>query len=217
MTTEFARPLSAEEYRVRVEPIELKIFVSADPFGEPFSDSLSCKMILYPIPHKFSEEQIEAIGAAARVVGDDGFYFSFTEVPSEWLEEGLGNWFIPLQDLSAYTRLDPAWEHILYSPQGKWGIIVSHEFHAVVGGSARFLGTLTARFPPVQPFQEVHPPLYEVHEPRSPIPAKQQVYEFLRDWKERKEQGAKMPWLLRLLTHVYGSERARRLLQDTGL
>ena len=45
-----------------------------------------------------------------------------------------------------------------------------------------------------------------------------QIQEFLATWKDNRDRlGSKIEWLPGLLAHVYGSEKAKRLLVDAGL
>ena len=67
----------------------------------------------------------------------------------------------------------------------------------MVGGPHAFLETLYAHLP---------------------LPPDTQIREFLATWKDYRERwSSKIDWLPRLLTHLYGEERAQRLLTDAGL
>ena len=38
-------------------------------------------------------------------------------------------------------------ENILYSPSGKWGVIVSHEWHGMLGGTVEFIENIRQAIP----------------------------------------------------------------------
>jgi hypothetical protein len=94
-------------------------------------------------------------------------------------------------------------ETAFVSSTGKCGVIISHEGHAVAGGKAPFVETLTCHFPPVAAGPE--DALY---------PATEQVVAFLREVKQSWVEP--MKWLPSHLAHVYGSERADALLHQFG-
>ena len=85
-------------------------------------------------------------------------------------------------------------ENVLYSPSGQWGIMLSHEEHALLGGSTQFMSRLHDKLPP------------------------DSLEEFLSFWKyARDHYQANIEWLPKQLIHVYGYETAQRLLSDSTL
>jgi hypothetical protein len=46
---------------------------------------------------------------------------------------------IDLSDYESYQALHLTIENAIYSMSGSWGVLLSHEMHAVVGGEAAFI------------------------------------------------------------------------------
>jgi len=38
-------------------------------------------------------------------------------------------------------------ENALYSREGRWGVLISHEMHALIAGSEGFMNALTKQYP----------------------------------------------------------------------
>ncbi len=193
------RPLSEHEYREEAHRAFSAVFRSDDPFDEPFTPSIRHRAILYPVTYELEPSELQAIATAARTVGDDAFYFSVLERPAESEQDRPYHWFIPLEDRNTYHSLGYPFvlENAIYSPKGLWGMMVSQEQHALVGGCDIFLNTLYAHLP---------------------VSEDEQVREFLITWKDNRDRlGSKTDWLPRFMTHVYGPEKAQQLLVDAGL
>ena len=148
--TILARPLTESEYEREAKDLFWTVFQSEDPYGEPLSPAMTHRVILCPYQYELEPNELRALAAAIRAVGDSGFYYSVTERPSDPrvpdLRSGYWHWYVPLEDLEAYhDRVrTPPFENALYSPTGQWGIIFSDEQHAVVGGNRVFIDTLLA-------------------------------------------------------------------------
>lgn len=114
-------------------------FKSANYFTIPFQPEIEC-CLLYPhtgatyVP----DDLYRAVTEAARAAGDHGFYLSETEVkdffnrPNHWWCE-----FPPHEDY--YSLLPDMLESAIYSGDSSWGVAVSHDWHALVGGSGDFI------------------------------------------------------------------------------
>jgi len=194
------RPLSEYEYRQEVSHVFNSIFQSDDPFDEPMRPTIHPRAILYPVAYELEPVKLQAVVAAAQVVGDIGFYLSVTERPPVSDQNRPYHWFIPLEDPGLYYSLNGyqfVLENAIYSPKGRWGMIISHEQHAIVGGCDPFLNTLFAHLS---------------------VSEAEQVNAFLSNWRDNYNRfGSKIDWLPRLMTHAYGVEEAQRLLMEAGL
>ncbi|HAZ45622.1 MAG TPA: hypothetical protein DDW76_15550 [Cyanobacteria bacterium UBA11369] len=90
-------------------------------------------------------------------------------------------------------------ENVIYSPNGKWGIVISHEWHGMLGGSVAFIEQIHQSIPNLE----------------------QQVYDFIEDRLRRHENGkfgsTVVKTLPKMLMHVYGQTKAEKILQDIGI
>lgn len=112
-------------------------------------------------------------------------------------------WWFSLGDLAPAkgpSPFGPSLETAIVSPTGRWGILISHESHAVVGGAPAFVETLVERF------------AGSSDRGGESIPARDQVRVFLREVRDGWHDP--MAWLPSHLTHVYGKERAEALLRE---
>ena len=174
------------------------VFQSPDPFGEPFRANVSVRQILYPIDYELSEKQYAAIANAARSLGEATAFFTETE----GYQKGVGfedwdHWQIDLCDYPYQALRNLEWcslmESAIYSTCGTWGLIISHEQHAVIGGSPGFIKILNSNLPGVE----------------------NQIQEFLSAWKYNRDHlGSDVVWLQKALAHIYGTEKAQWLLAD---
>jgi hypothetical protein len=190
------KSLSEEEYLIEAAPFLRQIFGDDDPFGQPFTDAIEVRRILYAITYRLPLPLLKVLANAASEVGDEGFYFSVLERPAMDQQDRPYHWYIPFAELEQYYSLDYPFvlENVLYSPSGQWGIMVSHEEHALLGGSTQFMSRLQDKLPP------------------------DSLEEFLSFWKyARDHYQANIAWLPKQLIHVYGYETAQRLLSDSTL
>ena len=106
-------------------------------------------------------------------------------------------WWFSLSDLAPAkgpSPFGPSLETAVVSPTGRWGILISHEGHAVVGGSTAFVETLVERLSESS------------DQGGESIPVRDQVGVFLREVRDGWRDP--MAWLPAHLSHVYGKERA---------
>ena len=167
-----AQALSADEWNRWAAPCFEQVFADDNPYGEPFTPEIERRMVLFPINRELEEGQFDALARAASALADDLFYFFTVERP--WSEdqlesalqeqstvepmEGSGDqrWAIPF-DYGAYSDVGAIDVSALCSPSGRWGVLVSNDDHAVVGGSDTFIAHLLAQFPPTEePVKHTH-------------------------------------------------------------
>ncbi|WP_063559521.1 hypothetical protein LG307_19340 [Sutcliffiella horikoshii] len=166
-----------------------KVILTSDPFINPFKETVEKKLIIFPTDgYYLNKEQFYALKYAIESVGEEGFFISesegdsFTissvqdvEFPSQhWkVEESL--------NFSEYQSIPLVLENTLYSLRGRWGVQISHEDHAIVGGSALF----------IKKFQESYPN-WEHDKER-----------FLEYWSQNNQRyNSDIQWLEELLKNV---------------
>ena len=125
-----------------------RVFSNLDPFDSPFHDAVSVRSLLYEPVTEISAEHLEALQRAAVATGDERVLVLLTED-----EVGLGEpsiWETSI-DPELYLQLQrnerwlPGLEHAVVAADANWGILISHESHAVVGGSAAFMDALAGQ------------------------------------------------------------------------
>ena len=135
------RVLTEAEFRAEAEPILRQVFSTDDPFGQPFTPNIPARRIIHEYFYQIESPLLEAIIAAASSIGDSGFYFSTLWRPKEEVTQESYHWYIPFEEISSYVTGEGEGvgtalilENVLYSPQGKWGAMMSHEHHGLLGG-----------------------------------------------------------------------------------
>jgi hypothetical protein len=170
-----------------------------DPFVAPFTSQIPFRAIVYPVGYVLHPDEFQAVSGAAAIAGDDRLFAALLE------EEGRPH-FVLQSSFEDYEALPIAGENALYGPSGTWGLMTSHLDHCVIGGTRPFFDHLSSTFPAIEPGRAPGEP------GREPIAFADQVHEFLRDRFRSGKENAVQSWLPELLTHVYGSQEASRLL-----
>jgi hypothetical protein len=130
-----------------------KVFKIADPFGRLFNDVIKHKVILCPTDgYHLNKEQFQALMETIKVLGESSFYARETE--EQWPDDSDGKTYsFRSGELSntitykEYKDLKIVLENALYSTNGSWGIIISHEDHGVIGGNSDFIKIFKALYP----------------------------------------------------------------------
>lgn len=122
------------------------LFVSDNPFEWPFSSDIESRMLFYPTEgYHLTETQYSAIRGAAKRVGDKGFLISIIEGQGEVFDRGE-HWWCEFPPYEEYLRIPLVLENTHYSKSGCWGIIISHEDHAFIGGKGEFMKEVRDRY-----------------------------------------------------------------------
>lgn len=182
--------LTDEQDQLEAEPILRKIFANDDPFDNLFSLNISERLILYRCESYLEAELIEGLISAAFDLGDTHCYLTNLSPsidPQTHIIEP-NHYYILLSELSeeqvgSSNNINfNFWiDYVIYSPQEKWGLMRSYEYHALLGGSAEFINKV----------REFVPNLDE------------QVEVFLQKFKSISSMtGRKFDWLPKLLTHT---------------
>lgn len=208
--------LTDSEFQLQVEPILKQVFPagwdSTDGFGEIFSPQITSKIILFPCYRNAFDECLssQALVDAALAIGDTGCYiFPWFNGPSNYC-------YVPLLEfvegydgepgsttlIGSRIGVDPYdIETTIVSSQGKWGLYMSSEHHALLGGSPDFIEEIRKRTPNID----------------------NQVYEFFEFWHAHRNSNVERgfdygphKWYSVLLKHIYGLEKGNELLLESG-
>ena len=203
--------LTKDEFHLEAEPFLRKIFVHDNPFKEPFSSQVIGRTIIYPCNGIIESPLLEALIRVAVDLGDTGCYISL--ISTGYPEYGLAHCYIPLSEfLEGYSGTEEdrligprlginpyTLDSVIYSSQGKWGLMRSHERFGLLGGSPEFIEEIRGSVPDLD----------------------NQVYGFferlrllLWDCGVNPPDITRNKWLPTLLTHVYGAEVAEKLLEE---
>lgn len=203
--------LTEDEFNLEAEPFLRKIFVHDNPFKEPFSSQVIGRTIIYPCNGIIESPLLEALIRVAVDLGDTGCYISL--ISTGYPEYGPAHCYIPLSEfLGGYSGTEEdrligprlginpyTLDSVIYSSQGKWGLMRSHERFGLLGGSPEFIEEIRGSVPDLD----------------------NQVYGFferlrllLWDCGVNPPDITRNKWLPMLLTHVYGAEVAEKLLEE---
>jgi hypothetical protein len=194
--------LTEAQYRLESEPALRKLFANDDPFDSPFIPEVMSRKIIFDYHYLLEPPLTDAITSAGLKSGDEGCYISSLWRPGPEYGEPKKpyHWYLPWSEFELYHEgyLDNIYgEHVLYSPQGKWGVMISHEHYGLLGGTVDFVEEVSRNFPELD----------------------QQVYKFLEyfhDFKANYEQ-ATLGWIPGVLSNVYGDEKTSSILQEFSL
>lgn len=116
------------------------IFKNRDPFDSMFNEHIKQKIILCPTDgYYLDEKQFNALMKTIRQIDENSFYLSevefddFTENLDAQNIHNPGHWELNNEtSYEDYRNNLIILENALYSPKGTWGLIISHEDHAVL-------------------------------------------------------------------------------------
>jgi hypothetical protein len=203
--------LSEERFLAEAAPALHRIFVHEDPFDQPFASTAEERRLLYPVDCVLGRRQtqlLDIIISSAKAVGDSGCYLSITWRPAPQDQDEPYHWYFHVSEIDEYRGLKKRreheslyyayiLEHVLYSPSGQWGIMISLESHALLGCSSVFLSSMHRAIPGFDDLKQILP--------------------FLSDWKYyATKRGADVSWIPGLLTQTYGAQTAQQLLAEAS-
>ena len=125
-----------------------RTFKSNDPFSIPFQPEIEA-CLFFPCTGAtcLAPAQYRAVTEAARALGERGFVLSEIETPDFF--NHLNHWWCEFPTYEDYRSLllSSMIESGMYSMDLSWGTIVSHEEHALVGGSKDFISHVDQIYP----------------------------------------------------------------------
>ena len=179
--------LTQDEFDQQGSKAYKAVFASENPYDEPFQPNIHPRLLLYGFRYGLQEPWLGPVTAAIRSLGEEGFYLTLLRRTGKepW------HWYVPLSEAALYVSEIFPVENSIYSVNGKWGIICSEEDHALVGGANILIDRINAAVPDVE----------------------DRLNWFLDAWKHYHEKNkVEIDWILPMLSHVYGPEKARDLL-----
>jgi hypothetical protein len=200
--------LTRQEYHQRAEPELRKIFLGTNSHLPLFGSNVEDVKILYEyLPP--DTQIINAIIQSASALGDTGLYISITnqrifidetKPPEPW------HWWVPFDEIPIYLSgntdlFGSAYllENVIYSPQGKWGLMYSFEKYGILAGTKDFIEHFSGNFPSID----------------------RQILQYLDLFRECINvdglEKTNLTWLGSFLKKVYGTDAARALLQESQL
>lgn len=129
-----------------------RLLASCDAFDEPFQPAVRSRLLLFPTDgFLLTQRQFEALGAASSHLGDATGFCVITE-GLELSEEATPDYYeFGLRDYAGYRKLRDSGcvlqENVLLSDGGSWAVLVSQEFHALLGGPPPFLAEFSRAYP----------------------------------------------------------------------
>ena len=118
-----------------------EIFFNNDPFGKIFNDHIKKKVLLFPTEgYYLSKKQYKKVMKTLEVFSEQKIYISEIEGGDASFEK-KGDYIFKHYIIESttlyedYLKLPMFLENVMYSPSKAWGIMISHENHAVLGGS----------------------------------------------------------------------------------
>jgi len=196
--------LPEEEFQAKAEPALSRIFISDDPFyPQLFAEDVSARSLIYGYFYHIEPPLLDAVITAASALGDRGCYLTLLGRAPELRPEVPCHWYIPFSKISAYREGDEVFgyalilQNVLYSPQGKWGLMMLTDGLGVLGSCSEFIEALRSQLPDLE----------------------RQVYGFLEDYQSLKASGLEgmSDKLSALLKQIYGSDTATKMLREYDL
>ena len=130
----------SQEQIKKIENSFYSVFKNKDPFGEMFRKEIDERIVLCPTNgYYLSKNQFDALIKVVEFIGEEEIIISIVENESNsfldseyWICKNTMNY-------NQYLQLPVYLENSIYSQTGKWGILISHEEHAVIGGDTTFI------------------------------------------------------------------------------
>jgi hypothetical protein len=190
------KAISEDEFRERLAPIFDSIFARPDPFNEPFAPDIKPRLLLYGFRYSLHDPWTSPFIESVKDLEQEGFYASILNRPGPEDQSIPYHWYVPLSDIKDYGERIGAAENAIYSTVGGWGIICSHEDHALIGGSEKMIDRFRLDIPDLM----------------------DRVYEFLDVWLYYHERNrADISWIPGLLQHIYGEADAPKIIKRSPI
>lgn len=189
------RELTQVQFNKTALPALRNIFKSDNPYIEPFGLNVEARLVIHEYWYTMRPLMFKAVITAAKQHNETGFYVS---ILNSYIDEEAGQparWFLSLEEAPEYFQLDklfiPPAHNVVFSEAGRWGIMGSDEHFGLLGGTADFVNIIRKYIPKID----------------------NQVNGFLKEWKRNKTHyNSDISWLPGLLSNVYNSETAEKLL-----
>lgn len=165
-----------------------KAFKSPKPFAPVGQEQMVVKAVLYPTNVYYLElDQFNALTTALKICGENEFFISLTETESDLFEKATfddgeyKHWICKMTDFEEYMSIDLFMENAIYSSKGTWGVLMSHESHALLVCDESFWNE----------FQKSYPDWED------------NLKEFTNLWQTyNSERGVNIEWLQPFISHL---------------
>lgn len=162
-----------------------RIFKSRDPFEPTSQEAFPLRVVLYPTDvYYLTGEQFGALMGALHDCGEREFFVSMVESEPEarnWNTDENRHWVCKEPSFDEYMNIELFLENAIYSSSGSWGILISHEHHALLVCHSSFWKAFQKRYPNWE----------------------QDQIEFINNWyTNEKETGCDIGWLNPFLAHL---------------
>ena len=120
-----------------------RVFAGTDPSRDVFTSSIPSRRLLYPLAYLLDEAEFLAVSLASKALGEESMLLSVVEEFDGNDGEKARHWELG-HSFADYCHLPEVGvlENAIYSPQGSWGLMISSEQHALLGGNAEFVETV---------------------------------------------------------------------------
>jgi hypothetical protein len=159
------------------------VFDSRSPFVAAGRPEFPVRAVLYPTwSYHLDERQFQAFKAALDAKGEDAFIYSTVEgEPEERVWTGAWeHWRCSDLTLDEYWHTGIPIESAHYSARGEWGILLSHEDHALLVCDHRFWDAFRRFYPTWRDDRT----------------------DFVALWREHERNGVDISWLQPFLDHL---------------
>lgn len=185
------RRLSPDEHERALAAAE-RVFGPEDRRWEaPFTSHLPVRLLLGDTDRDLDDAQLAAVAQAARADGDTIGYAAIWPPSRNSDDIDRVDLTAPVPSLDGQLFTEAGLEFALWSPRGRWAVIVEEDDCAIVGGDERFVRTVCD--------------LLGLDEQAA-------LETWLEDRDEERALGHAQSWVPGLLDHLVGRERADGLL-----
>ncbi len=138
--------LSEAEYRQYAAPALRRIFISDDPYGQPFAPHITIRKLLDEFEWIAQPPLLHGIRAAAQAHHEAGFYASILDRPPAEEQQHTYHWYFTWDEIKQYHRELGPFDTATYSPAGTWAILGAED-HGLLGCIPAILPYVQAAVP----------------------------------------------------------------------
>lgn len=192
--------ITETEKILEAEKAFFKIFKSNNPENQPFQSTIKEKCIISPVDYELCPDLFNSIADSALTINERKGCITITEGLSNFNYREAHHWIVDMEEYPYEILLkDEQWlavaENAIYSLNGSWGIIISNDQFAIIGGSIEFMNNFRVKYRNLQ----------------------NSIKEFFRYWKlEQKTFNVDVSWIPSLIHHVYGKEKSSKIIKEYG-
>lgn len=131
-----------------LEKIYSRIFRSADPFSRAGQPNLPSTVVIYPTNgYYLTKLQFDAMMYANKTIGSSEFFVSQVEHSYHNPFVEGEHWKCVNPSFEEYYEISIGLENAVYSTSASWGILISHEDHALLVSNLEFWEAFKSRYP----------------------------------------------------------------------